>query len=90
MCAGPFWHHFMQLNDDQASILRFLSVANPEYDDSQYTAFMKIGAARVNLHYSMKKYEVEYLINAMEYICDHGYKFLPMYYYDFKASQWQH
>lgn len=38
----------------------------------------------------MKEYEVEYLIHALEFICEHGYKFLPEYVWDPVSGSWHH
>mmetsp|Transcript_20023 Transcript_20023/g.17088 ORF Transcript_20023/g.17088 Transcript_20023/m.17088 type:complete len:179 (+) Transcript_20023:1529-2065(+) len=50
---------------------------------------IKPGWARVNLHFSLQDYELEYLIQALEFICEHGYKFLPKYEWNCLTGEWK-
>jgi len=51
---------------------------------------IKPGWARVNLHFSLQEYELEYLTQALEFICEHGYKFLPVYQWNCATGEWNH
>jgi len=42
---------------------------------------MKPGFTRLSLHYILTKYELVYIIYALKFLCNHGYKFLPFYEY---------
>ena len=37
------------------------------------------GYFRINLHYTLNKREIQYIVSAVKYICKHGWKFLPLY-----------
>ena len=37
------------------------------------------GVFRINLHFTLNEKELEYIVNAVKYICENGWKFLPIY-----------
>lgn len=51
---------------------------------------LKPGCARIALHYILMPYEVEYICFALNYLCDHGSKFLPLYRFDASTGIWAH
>jgi len=48
------------------------------------------GGARIALHYILMPYEVEYICFALNYLCEHGAKFLPLYNLDPSTGIWTH
>mmetsp|Transcript_20520 Transcript_20520/g.17914 ORF Transcript_20520/g.17914 Transcript_20520/m.17914 type:complete len:94 (+) Transcript_20520:1881-2162(+) len=90
MCAGPYFFHYYNLSEEVEKGTQFWSVKHPEMGDDLQVAGIKTGVARINLHYSLKEYEVEYIIFALEFLCDHGYKFLPQYIWEPLSGSWYH
>ena len=51
---------------------------------------MKPGYLRLNLPYFYPKEVIDYVINAIKFICENGHCFLGMYYYDIKSGRFYH
>jgi len=82
-CAGPYGHHLMKIDQRHSDFYRCM-ITNIGY------AGIKPGWVRVNLHYTLHPDEVDYLINALKFVCESGYKFLQLYVFDIKTGEWSH
>jgi selenocysteine lyase/cysteine desulfurase len=82
MCAGPYGHFLLNITDKQSVFLRKLI--------SQNKNGMKIGWCRVNFHYLHSEVEFQFICQAIEFIADRGYKFIPEYVFDFQTGEWNH
>lgn len=80
-CAGPYGHHLLNIGRTTSDYFRCL-ITTAGY------AGLKMGWARLNLHYSMTEAEVDYLVAAVKFVLEHGYKFLPLYEFDIKNGMW--
>ena len=45
---------------------------------TKFVYFSRPGFARLNLPYFMNKETIDFILNAVEFIAEHGWKFLPM------------
>lgn len=50
----------------------------------------KPGYLRLNLPYFYPEYVIQYVIKAIKFICEYGYLFLGLYYYDIKSGKFYH
>ena len=48
------------------------------------------GYFRINLHYTLNKEELQYIINAIKYVCDKGWLFVPLYDVDTQSGNYFH
>lgn len=81
-CAGPYGHRLLGIDTQTSDYFRCL-VTNAGYTG------LKMGWARLNLHYSMTEAEVDYLIAGVRFVLNHGYKFLPLYEFNIKTGMWR-
>ena len=51
---------------------------------------VKFGWARVNLHYSFEDADIDYILNAIQFIAEQGYKFLKFYTFEPHSGRWDH
>ena len=72
-------------NESYAQYLFNVGETNKEVAPS-----LKVGCARIALHYILMSYEIDYLCFALNYLCDHGSKFLPLYKFDASTGIWAH
>jgi hypothetical protein len=42
------------------------------------------------MHYAMDDIEADYIVNAVEFVANHGYYFLPLYNFDMHTGAWLH
>ncbi|MBY6210748.1 aminotransferase class V-fold PLP-dependent enzyme [Microbulbifer agarilyticus] len=81
-CAGPYGHHLLHLTDEQSTAIEKLV--------SEGESILKPGWVRLNFNYFLDEETVDYLIEAIELIAEHGHRMLPFYQYDTAAGVWRH
>ena len=81
-CAGPYGHQLLGIDEHKAQDFR--TWINRGYHG------VKPGWCRVGFHYVFDDAEVEYLIGAVEFLAEHGHRFVPQYQFDAKSGRWQH
>jgi selenocysteine lyase/cysteine desulfurase len=81
-CAGPYGHRL--LNIDLETSERYRQVVREGH------CGMKPGWCRVGLHWVMDDDEANYVIDAVHFIADHGFRFLPLYDFDLSTGTWSH
>jgi len=81
-CAGPYGHRLLGMGIE----------ASEQYRKWIARGFsgLKPGWCRISLHYVMDADEVGYIIDAVEFVAEHGYRFLPQYRFDLHTGAWQH
>ena len=58
---------------------------------SQYkNELSRPGYYRLNLHYTLTQQELQYITKAVKYICNNGWKFLPLYTIDIESGLFYH
>lgn len=82
-CAGPYGHHLMKIGQPVSNYYSCV-ITNLGYGG------IKPGWVRLNLHYAMDESEVDYLIEAVKFVLDHGHKFLGSYEFDIANGEWRH
>lgn len=82
-CAGPYGHYLMKIAQQVSDYYR-CAITNAGYSG------IKPGWVRLNLHYALDEQEVDYLIQAVKFVVDHGYKFLPLYDFNIRNGEWSH
>jgi selenocysteine lyase/cysteine desulfurase len=81
-CAGPYGHKLLHI-DEQTS---------ESYRELIQKGFhgIKPGWCRVGFHWVMDEADVDFVINAVEFIAENGEKFLPWYNFCLKQASWKH
>jgi selenocysteine lyase/cysteine desulfurase len=82
-CAGPYGHYLMNIEPKLSDYYRCI-ITNVGYTG------IKPGWVRLNLHYVLDEDEVDYLVQALKFICEHGYKFISCYVFNLKTGEWVH
>lgn len=81
-CAGPYGH--MLLGIDSETELRYEKMA------IQGCHGIKPGWSRVGFHFTMDDLAADYIIRAVEFVADHGHRFLKHYTFDPMSGVWTH
>jgi len=81
-CAGPYGHQLLGIDERKAEEYR--SWINRGYHG------IKPGWCRVGFHYVMDEAEVDYLISCVEFVAEHGHRFVKEYHFDARDGRWQH
>ncbi|WP_417495628.1 aminotransferase class V-fold PLP-dependent enzyme [Maricaulis sp.] len=80
-CAGPYGHELLGIDAAQSEVIR-AAVLDGE-------AGLRPGWCRVSLHWVMEPEEVAYLIDAVEFLATHGWRFAELYVFDTVRGAWK-
>ncbi len=81
-CAGPYAHRLLDISVPQAE----------QFRDAVLDGFeaVKPGWTRLNFSYFIEPDEFEFLLKALEFIADHGERFVAGYECDWRGGAWRH
>ena len=81
-CAGPYGHRLLGIDEPTSEL----------YRDWVRKGFqgIKPGWCRVGFHYAMDDAERRYIMDAVEFVAEHGHRFLPLYAFDPATGMWTH
>jgi len=80
-CAGPYGLELLGITEVAAEF---------EEELSNKVELVRPGFTRLNLHYTLSTGELEFVLSALEFVCEHGWKFLPLYSYFIDTGEWRH
>lgn len=81
-CAGPYGHKLLGIDETRAEEFRAVI--------AEGHCGIKPGWCRIGFHYLFDDAEVGYLLDAVEFVADYGYRFLPLYRFDSATGLWTH
>ena len=79
-CAGPYGHALLSIDPDA-------SIAYRDAIEAGYEG-VKPGWARVSFHWLDTAEEVDFLLDAIAFVAEHGARFLPLYAFDWRSGAW--
>jgi selenocysteine lyase/cysteine desulfurase len=79
-CAGPYGHRLLNIDDETSEEYRSCVVDG-------YSG-IKPGWCRISMHYVMDDLEVDFLLDAVDFVASHGRLFLPLYDFDLFDGSW--
>ncbi|VAW01446.1 Cysteine desulfurase [hydrothermal vent metagenome] len=81
-CAGPYGHRLLHIGLDQSHAFEESIVHG--------CIGIKPGWARIGFNYFFSDTVVDYIIEAIDLIAEHGWKLLPFYTFDLETGLWRH
>jgi hypothetical protein len=79
-CAGPYGHRLLGIDLPTSERYR-------EWVRQGFRG-IKPGWCRVGFHYTMDDAEARYVLDAVEFVANHGYRFLSQYDFDVNTGMW--
>ncbi len=80
-CAGPYGHDLLAISEEQShAYIRELETGNEG---------SKPGWVRLSFNYFLPESEFQYIIDAMTWLADHGWKLLKSYQFDDRDANWR-
>ena len=79
-CAGPYGHELLGIDAVQSNAIRNAVLSGE--------AGLRPGWCRVSLHWVMRPEEIDYLIEAVEFLAKQGWRFAALYAYDTGHGAW--
>lgn len=80
-CAGPYGHRLLGIDEQESE--QYRSCVAKGYSG------IKPGWCRVSMHYVMDDLEVDYLLDAVDFLARHGSLFLRLYDFDLYDGSWR-
>jgi hypothetical protein len=81
-CAGPYGHVLLGIDAEESERIRA--------GVQQGCAGLKPGWVRINLHYTLTREDIDFLLDAIRFVAGSGHLFLPLYSFDLETSEWSH
>jgi selenocysteine lyase/cysteine desulfurase len=81
-CAGPYGHRLLGIDLERSERYR-------HWIGKGFVG-IKPGWCRVGFHFTMDEAEARYIIDAVEFMAEHGHRFLPLYRFDLHDGSWTH
>ncbi len=81
-CAGPYGHRLLHI--DEATSESYRKLIQKGFHG------IKPGWCRIGFHYVMDEADVDFIVQAVEFIAKHGEQFLPWYDFCLKQACWKH
>ncbi len=80
-CAGPYGHILLGIDEKTSHYYRCAIGVD-------HLNAIKPGWVRLNLHYTISEDEFDYILKALDFVIQYGYRFLQLYYVDFISGDW--
>jgi selenocysteine lyase/cysteine desulfurase len=81
-CAGPYVHRLVDFDLE-------ISAAH-EAEATRGNLGIKLGFVRLSFSYFISETVFDYLVAAVNFVADHGWKLLPLYRFDPSSGLWHH
>ena len=81
-CAGPYGHRLLSIDYEQSEQYR-------KWINKGFCG-IKPGWCRISLHYVMDDIEADYILDAIDFVADQGYRFMPLYDFNVHSGSWSH
>lgn len=81
-CAGPYGHRLLGIDLTTSREFACAIVAGAEG--------VKPGWVRVNFNYFISEPVFQFLLDAVHFVAEHGWKLLPHYRFDVRTGEWRH
>lgn len=79
-CAGPYGHRLLDIGTDLSE--RFLDEIDAGHEG------LKPGWTRISLHYTLTNAEVDFIVDAVLWLAEHGHRFIGPYALDWATGTW--
>ena len=79
-CAGPYGHRLLDIDEETSEEYR--TCVTDGYSG------IKPGWCRVSMHYVMDDLEVDYMLDAIDFVAEHGQLFLRLYDFNLYDGSW--
>lgn len=81
-CAGPYGHRLLNVGPEESALFEELVLDGWEG--------VKPGWIRTNFNYFISEAVFDFLLKAVEFVADEGWKLLPYYNFDPRTARWTH
>eukprot|EP00094_Tigriopus_californicus_P006977 TCALIF_06718-PA protein Name:"Similar to ttcA tRNA 2-thiocytidine biosynthesis protein TtcA (Nitrosococcus oceani (strain ATCC 19707 / NCIMB 11848))" AED:0.00 eAED:0.00 QI:0/0/0/0.5/1/1/2/0/980 len=98
-CAGPYVQHLLGIDVKLAEAFEEALLEDDRLDrhhlrrgPAEYSTYeiLRPGFTRLNLPWTSSEEEIDFILNALAFVSDHGWKLLPLYCMNYESGDWKH
>lgn len=98
-CAGPYAQRLLGINPKLAEAFEEALLEDDRLDrhhlrrgQAEYSSYeiLRPGFTRLNLPWTSSEEEIDFILDALAFIAEHGWKLLPLYCMNFESGDWKH
>ena len=86
-CAGPYAEYLLGISEELAE--KYIQVFSHK-NDSHNIEIIKPGFTRFSFPFFFDECRVDFVLEAIKFICEHGWKFLPQYNFSIESGTFMH
>lgn len=83
-CAGPYSLRLLGISHDMAKRIEHVLLLDDDYE------FLRPGFTRINFNYFFNEETTQYVMDAINWVADHGWKLMPYYTFYPDTGEWKH
>ena len=97
-CAGPNVQNLLGINYEQAKQYEKILIPDSRLDknllhnshDTSNYEILRPGFTRFNLAFFFSDDKIDFILNAIKFVCENGWMFLPMYIFNMETGEFRH
>jgi selenocysteine lyase/cysteine desulfurase len=97
-CAGPYSQYLLGINFELAKAYEECLIQDERIDrhhlrikfDTSKAEIVRPGFTRFNLAYFFDEARVDFILEAIKFVCQHGFSFLPLYTFNLETGEFRH
>lgn len=97
-CAGPYATYLLGMKPELSKSFEEILVKNDTIDryhlkishDLYKAKLLKPGFTRFNLSFFFDENRVDFILNAIKFVCEHGWRFLTLYKFNLESGTYRH
>lgn len=97
-CAGPFAQHLLGISYELSKTFEECLIQDERIDrrhlriklESTKAEIIRPGFTRFNLAYFLSEERVEFVLNAIAFVAEYGWRFLPLYSINLETGEFRH
>ena len=98
-CSGPYAQHLLGMSYDLAKEYEDLLLEDDRLDRAQLRRghqecsqleILRPGFSRLNLPWFAEEKEIDFILDAVNFVANHGWKLMPQYIFNNETGEWKH
>jgi hypothetical protein len=98
VCAGPYAQHLLGMNFELAKAYEEVLIMDSRLNrthlrinhESSKAEILRPGFVRFNLAFFLDDDKIDFVLQAIKFVCEYGWQFLPFYLFDLETGEWRH
>ena len=95
-CAGPYAQYLLGISFELSKSYEEVLVQDDRMNqlrlnfETSKSEILRPGFTRLNIQFFLSDDKIDFILNAIQFICENGWKFLPWYIFNLETGEWRH